>query len=316
MHELKVAMLGPRGVGKTSLLTAMYERFASSIGGIDLQLIPDDESSAILGERLIELKSLPDNFEPKGGIKMTEDPRPFIFELGRKGKSPSLKLNFCDYPGEYLLSLEKKQFIKQLLVDSVAVLVAIDAPALMERKGRWNEMINRPQQVTEFFRKAYQELDSPRLVIFAPVRCEKYMQNERLSLDLVQRIKEDYKGLLDLFASEALLSNVAVVITPVQTLGSVIFSRVEMKNEEPHFLFHKIGHDARYSPKDSEQPLRYLLRFLLKIHLNNRSWGLFNFLRDIFGMDDHLINAVKSLSLGCKSSGGFTVLQGESLLNL
>jgi hypothetical protein len=324
MHELKVTMLGSTGVGKTSLLTAMYEQFASNIGRTDLQLTPDDESSAILQERLIELKTLLDDFEARGGVQATEgeptDIRSFIFGLGRKGKPPSLQLNFRDYPGGYHLAKatpEKRQFVKDLLADCVAVLIAIDAPALMEARGKWNELINRPQQITDLFRTAYQNIDSPRLVIFAPVRCEKYMLTEKSSQELVQRIKEEYRGLFDLFSSGTLLPNVVAVITPVQTVGSVVFSRIEMKDEAPHFRFRKIGHDALYSPKDSEQPLRYLLRFLLKLHLaNNRTWGFFNFLRDVFSIDTPFVNAIRDLSIGCKSNAGFAILQGDSWLNL
>jgi len=326
MQELKITMLGSTGVGKTSLLTAMYDQFANNIGKTDLLLTPDEESSEILQERLIELKSLLDDFESVGGkvgIRSTGgvDPtnlKSFIFGLGRKGKSPSLQLNFCDYPGGYHFDQKgvtpeqkqvRRQFVKSLLTECVAVLVAIDAPALMEKNGKYHDQSNRPQQIRNLFETGYQDLDSPRLVIFAPVRCEKYMQNEKSALELIARIKEEYKGLLDLFASESLAPYVSVVITPVQTVGSVVFSRIEMKEEFPHFIFRKVSHDAKYSPQDSEQPLRYLLRFLIKLHLsNNRNWGFFNFLRDIFGMDDALVKAIKELSQGCKSNGGFAIL--------
>jgi GTPase SAR1 family protein len=334
MQELKITMLGSTGVGKTSLLTAMYDQFANNIGKTDLLLTPDEESSAILQERLIELKSLLDDFESVGGmvgIKSTAgvDPtnlKSFIFGLGRKGKSPSLQLAFRDYPGEYHLDKKeippdqkqmRRQFVKNLLTECVAVLVAIDAPALMEKNGKYHDLINRPQQIRNLFETGYQDLDSPRLVIFAPVRCEKYMQNEKLSSELIDRIKEEYKGIFDLFGSESLSPYISAIITPVQTVGSVVFSRIEMREDSPHFMFRKVSHDARYSPKDSEQPLRYLLRFLLKLHLsNNRNWGFFNFLRDIFGMDDALVKAIKELSQGCKSNGGFAILQGNSWLTL
>jgi len=329
MQELKITMLGSRNVGKTTLLTAMYEQFANNMSGIDLQLTPEEESSAILQERLIELKSLLNTFQSRGGIQGTEgepeDLRSFLFDLGRKGKPPSLRLNFRDYPGGYLLSKatpEQKQFVKTLMTECVAVLVAIDAPALMEAKGRWHEKINRPQQIIDKFATAYQGLQSPRLVILAPVKCEKYLQSEQLSLELTSRIKEEYKRLFELFSSDSLKSKVAVVITPVQTVGSVIFSRVDEKDGEPHFIFRKTGHDAKYSPKDSEQPLRYLLRFVLKLHLtNNRNWEWLgfdlNFLRDAFGYGDEVfINAIRKLAKGCKSGNGFSVLQGHSLLDI
>jgi Ni2+-binding GTPase involved in maturation of urease and hydrogenase len=41
MHEVTVSMFGPRGVGKTSLLTTMYERFESDTSGANLQITPD-----------------------------------------------------------------------------------------------------------------------------------------------------------------------------------------------------------------------------------------------------------------------------------
>lgn len=349
MHELKITMLGASGVGKTSLLTAMYEQFESNVGKINLQLTPDEESSAILQERLIELKSLLDDFEAKGGIQGTqgepEDLKYFIFGLGKKANNPSIKLCFQDYPGNYhtlKATPEKREFVKKLLRECVAVLIAIDATALMENNGKWHELINRPQQITDLFKTAYLNLESPRLVIFAPVKCEKYMQNEKSSKELVQRVKEGYAKLIDLFQTEALLPKVVSVITPVQTVGSVLFSRVEVNNGVPQFYFRKSSHDAEYCPKDSEQPLRYLLRFLLSLHINERKEQSVNFvksifvvgflisclvsdsylknvvgfIRDCFGLDEHLKRAVREFALGYKTNDGFAIIQGQKWLNI
>jgi hypothetical protein len=325
MHEVKITMLGPSGVGKTTLLTAIYEQFESNIGKTNLQLTPDEESSAILQERLVELKTLLDDFEATGGIQGTEgepeELRSFIFGLGQKGQKPSLQLHFQDYPGGYHAAKatpEKKQFVKSLLTDCVAVLIAIDAPALMEQNGKWHEFINRPQQMTDLFKTAYQDLDSPRLVIFAPVKCEKYLQSKTSAKELLQRVKEGYSKLIDLFNSANLLPKVAAVVTPVQTVGSVVFSRIDTNNSTPHFRFRKISHDAVYNPQNSEQPLRYLLRFILKLHIDTRSrnWGLFSFLRDWLGRDYHLKQAVSQFASECKTNNGFALLQGEELLKI
>ncbi|MFM6402355.1 MAG: hypothetical protein ACKPFF_37225, partial [Planktothrix sp.] len=59
-QEIKITMLGARAVGKTSLLTAMYDQFENTIGQTNLQLIPDLKSNAILQEKLGALKSLVD----------------------------------------------------------------------------------------------------------------------------------------------------------------------------------------------------------------------------------------------------------------
>lgn len=319
MHELKLTMLGPSGVGKTSLLTAMYEQFESNIGFTDLQLTPDLESSALLQERLAELKNLPDSFETKGWMQSTEDYKSFIFELGRKGATPSLELQFQDYPGEYLSarsSREEKKQVESFLRESAAVAIAIDTPALMEKNGRWHDTINKPQQIANLFQRVYRELDAPRLVILAPVRCEKYLQNEKTTAELVRRVQSGYARLLDLLRSPSLLPNVAVVVTPVQTVGTVVFSRIEEQDSKPLFIFRKTSHDAQYNPQDSEQPLRYLLRFLLKLHLDRRQWGLFNFLREWLRLDSHLKDAVREFAKGCKNTSGFAVLQGDSWLNI
>lgn len=227
----------------------------------------------------------------------------------------------CDYPGGYheaKASPEEKKFIKELLRESVAVIIAIDAPALMEdKKGILHEKINRPQQIKNLFNAAYQDIDSPRLVILAPIKCEKYLKNEETAKELSEQVRKGYDNLFNHFNSEKLNPWIVSVITPVQTVGSVVFSRIEFDTQSnPHFFFRKVRHDAKYSPKDSEQPLRYLLRFLLKLHLDSRSWGLFNFLRDWLGIDTYLKKAVDEFARGCKTNGGFAVLKGEKWLNI
>jgi len=331
MQELQITMLGPSGVGKTTLLTAMYEQFESNIGQTNLELTPDEDSAAILQDRLIDLKSLLDVFEARGrtGIKGTEalagpdSLRSFNFGLGRKGEPPSLQLHFRDYPGQYhttRASRDEKQFVEELLRESVAVLIAVDAPALMEDStGGLHEKVNRPQQLKNLFQRAYNNLDTPKLVIFAPVKCEKYMQNEESAKELVEKVRKGYDNLLNYFNAEKLSPWVVSVITPVQTVGSVVFSRLERdENHEPHFYFRKIRSDAQYEPIDSEQPLRYLLRFLLKLHLESRSqkWGFFSFVRDWLGLDDHLKKSVEEFAKGCKNRNGFVVLKGEKWLNI
>jgi hypothetical protein len=319
MQELKVTMLGPSGVGKTSLLTAMYEQFERNIGQTNLQLTPDLESAALLQERLAELKTLPDSFETKGWMQSTEEHKSFIFEVGRKGAIPSLNLHFQDYPGEYLAaksSREEKEKVEKFVRESAAVAIAIDTPALMEKNGQWHDTVNKPQQIANLFKRVYQELDTPRLVIFAPVRCEKYLQDEKSRAELVKQVQEGYARLLDLFRSESLLSKVVVIVTPVQTVGTVVFSRIETLDDKPLFIFRKTSHDAQYNPQDSEQPLRYLLRFLLRLHLDRRNLGLFNFIRDWLGLDNHLKDAVREFAKGCKNTGAYAILQGQNWLNI
>lgn len=320
LQELQITVLGPSAVGKTTLLTAMYQQFESNVKDISLELTPDYETSAILQDRLDDLKSAFELFESRGrvGLGGTEallgpdSLRSFKFDIGKKQKDPSLQLVFRDYPGKYHnpnATKEEQNFVETVLRQSAAVLIPIDAPALMEEKGKYHDRVNRPQQIKDTFKKAYRNLDSPKLVIFAPVKCEKYLQNENTAKELSRRVREGYAELLEYLQSENLRPWIASVITPVQTVGGLVFSRIEPDEAgKPDFYFRKINYESEYSPVDSEQPLRYLLSFLLKLHLHQRNTGFFSFIRDWIGSDEHLKQAVNKFSRGCKTTDGFAVL--------
>lgn len=325
-QEINIAMLGARAVGKTSLLTAMYEQFENTIGQTNLQLIPDSESSALLQEKLGQLISLVDDFEASGGVSSNYQEQTFTFDLGQKGSQPFLTLNFKDYKGG-LLNPNSLQFdpnsVQKIINNALVILIAIDAPALMEAKGEYHDLINRPLQIKNLIAKAFQDLKSPRLVILAPIKCEKYVQDEKSATELLRRVREGYSNLLTFLSSDLLLPWVATVVTPIQTVGTVVFSRIEFKDgdkKNPHFYFHKTSHDAKYSPKDSEQPFRYILRFLLKLEMNNRSssWWILSFLRPIFNLDQQIKESAQKVAKDCKANGkgGFAILQGEKHLTL
>ncbi|NEQ68532.1 MAG: hypothetical protein F6K21_24125 [Symploca sp. SIO2D2] len=325
--ELKITMLGASGVGKTTLLTSMYEQFEATTKQANLHLKPDIETAAILDKYLGQLKSLTYEFkadERKKGIRGTaatagpESLPSYIFELGKPEKA-SFKLLFRDYPGGYVLpsDVAGRRFIHKLLRECAAVIIAIDTPAIMELNGRWHQLRNRPDEILSLFKTAYQNLNEPRLVIFAPVKCETYVKDEASAEQLIWRIKEEYAPLLEFLQQPSRADKVAVVTTPVQTVGCVVFWKIEVENfSTPRFYFRKTSFNARYSPQDSEQLLRYLLRFLLKAHLQDKRWPMFDIVRQAFSPDAELKQAVELFAKGCKKTGGFAILQGQDLLNI
>jgi len=198
-----------------------------------------------------------------------------------------------------------------LIRESVAVLIPIETPALMEKGGKYHEEFNQPTQLNDLFKTLYKDLDSPRLVILVPVKCEKYMQNPP---DLFRKVREEYQKMLNQFASEKLLPKVAVVITPVQTVGSVVFSRVEEIDNQPIFYYRKGQPSDPYQPKNTEVPLRYLLRFLLKLHLDKRRASIFTRILDSFGRNAELRNAVSRFAQPRPDEA--EIVQGIELLKL
>jgi GTPase SAR1 family protein len=289
---LNVTMLGPGGVGKTSLLAAMYDQFYNV--SQDLELVPDEETKKILDQRLKQLKSLVgDSIRVRGGVESTNEPRSFKFEFGQTGTNPSLKINFQDYPGEWLEQGGKLEKVKEFIRDSAAVLIPIDTPALMELEGKYHKEFNKPTELSHLFKEVYKNLDSPRLIILAPVKCEKYMENP---LELFRKVREGYQEILTELPDGKLLPKVAVVITPIQTIGSVRFSRIEFENNQPIFYFRKSQPSDPYQPKNTELPLRYLLSFLLKLHLDKRRDFFLTRIMDSFGRNTDLRNAVSRFS--------------------
>lgn len=326
--ELKITMLGASGVGKTTLLTSMYEQFEATSRQANLQLIPDIETAATLKRYLAQLKTLTYEFkadERQKGIRGTlatagpESLPSYSFDLGRQDQKQFLRLLFRDYPGGYILptDIAGRRFVQKMLKECAAVIVAIDTPALMELNGRWHEVRNKPDEILSLFKTAYQKLEEPKLVIFAPVKCETYVQNEASAHLLIKRIQQKYAPLLEFFQEPGRSDKIAVVTAPVQTVGCVVFLKIEVENlNQPRFYFRKTSFDAKYSPKDSEQLLRYLLRFLLKIYIQDRSWPMFNRVRELFQPDAELKQAVEQFANGCKTQGGFAVLQGQELLTI
>ncbi|MGI0482966.1 hypothetical protein ACN4EE_19550 [Geminocystis sp. CENA526] len=316
-QTLKVTMLGHSGVGKTSLLCAMYDQFDQIIGKTNLQLTPDHDTKTILDQRLKQLKesAQQNSIKIRGGLENTTTARTYNFDLGKTGQSPSLELQFQDYHGGYIL--RKKETVINYIKESVAIIIAIDTPALMENNSRWHEELNQPQIIYDLFKSGFAELDSPKLVIFAPVKCEKYLRKSNDEEELVTKIQKKYSNLLNFFCSDALVPYVAAVMTPVETLGSVDFAYIEEdENGQPIWFFRKSDPNELYKPKNSDQPLRYLLRFLLKLHLQKRKMSFIELIFIMMERDKTFLNAMSEFSNGCKNNRAFTVFQGENLLRI
>lgn len=310
-EKFHITMLGARGVGKTSLLSSLYNQFETINTQTDLTLIPDNFTSAKLGECLAELKTLTENFIITYG-KGTEKAIEYLLSLSERGKKKSFSdLYFHDYPGGYIgvnATEDQRKIVENLLRKSECTLVAIDAPALMETDecGRiWHETVNCPQVITDLFKNVYTD-NKKRLVILAPVKCEKYMNDGNDPQKLISRIEEEYQNLLNHLAAPNVRKNVTVVITPVQTVGTARFSHVSLNNNTPLYNFSLT--EMAYKPQDCEQPLLWLLSFLLQQNLLNHPMPTF---RKWMRGDSGIIGGINDLQskLKIEPENGFKIIQ-------
>jgi GTPase SAR1 family protein len=299
MTNIKIMMLGATGVGKTSLMAALYNCSNTILAGTKLNLVPDLDTKKRLDLRLQKLKELSDNncFKADGGDDQTASSILYTFNLSSKNSDKSsIQFTFQDYPGGD--HDKKAEDVKNYLTECTAVLIAIDSSAMMEEKGRWHESINRPQQILELFKETYQDLQFPKLVIFAPVKCETYMGDKKSIDNLYSTTEAKYKELIEFLQSPSLSDKVDFAILPVQTVGSVIFSYIKEIEGEPQFFYRKRNSSDDYQPHGGEEVLRYLLKFILQYHVvQNSQIFILQWIQNMFNKDREFKEAIEKLAL-------------------
>lgn len=347
MPEIVTTMLGASGVGKTTLLTSMYEQFSKINEQLNFEFKPDSTTEEILQKNLLDLQSMGDEIiakEGAGGIAGTsavagpESLPEFAFYLSKKERQ-LLKLSFRDYPGSYVLkdNAVGREYLKGLLKESAAVIISIDTPAMIEphkldplnsknwdllegRSGRWHDAKNHSEEILNLFKAAYTKLKEPKLVILAPVKCETYIQTPESAKKLVGCIKDKYSPLLKFLSDPSRSNNIAVVTTPIQTVGCLFFSRYFIEDfNKPRFVFKKNSSMDTYNPKDCDHLLRYLLSFLLKQHNDKQIYErspILRSVRDVFKQESMFEQAVKQFVKTRKTKDGFCILQGNELLKV
>ncbi|WP_214105682.1 hypothetical protein [Acrocarpospora catenulata] len=312
-----VTMLGAVGVGKTTLLASMYERFRWVIGNVDLSVMPDDHGTSVVLQAYInDLQRITNSVRATDGLAGTADMREYLFQVGRKARPPLFGLRFTDYPGKYLISPDADgggKFDRAMRRADVIV-VAIDTPALMERDGRYHEFVNAPGVVIDTIIRMT-EVATPRLILLAPLRCERWMGSASDARELADRVTRAYRPLLGQIGAGDARIRTACVLTPVQTVGSVVFTRLE-EDSTGHPIFHfklrKAG--LKYAPQDTDQLLRYTLRFLVNKYRRVGRGAFRTILEQVIGTDQALTSAIQEFSRDCKTSDGFAVLQDHPLL--
>ncbi|WP_027341628.1 TRAFAC clade GTPase domain-containing protein [Hamadaea tsunoensis] len=316
---INATMLGSVGVGKTSLLAAMYERFGHVVGNVDLDIRPESETSRTLGASVAVLQRIAtmNSIRVHVGMEGTGSVRRYRFDIGGKGWPAAFTLQLTDYPGRFMLpaAYADHDVVEQILVDSDVVLVAIDAAAMMEQDGAFHNVTNTPLVVLDEIKRMLAASPEPRLIILTLLKCETYLATPDGTDRLVKKAIEKYRPLLDHIRGTDVRGRVGCVLTSVQTIGSIRLLRVHPDEKgEADFEYRSLGYQGGYKPIDTDQPLRYLLRFAInKYRYEERS--RFAAIRDLItGVNSRLAAAVDEFALGCKTTDGFEVLQDHPLL--
>lgn len=318
---LSVCMMGPRSVGKTTVLTSIYHESKSQIGeGSSIFLRALDSNTNQLDSYYTMLEDAVAK-RNASNLPASNTVSEFQFGLGLRGRTESLKLIFRDFPGEYLTSSiqSDREEVYQFMAHATVILIAVDTPYLMEEDGRFNEAKNKIGIVTHYL-KDNAEAIKDKLVLFVPLKCERYMHDGQLA-KVSEKVKEAYKELTDFF----LKNNIASFITPIITLGGIELDYMTDCREEDGIskvpVFRPWGNPTKYKPLFCVQPLYYLLTYVANYYewRKNQKTGLldsftqsfFSFIKD----DSTFLEEMKKLSrFVIYNKNGFVPLTTNSII--
>lgn len=296
---MNICMMGPKAVGKTTVLTAVFNETQNSISGTTLNLTAKGDTEAELMDRLHMLhaifakkKSITDNSQTisNAGISASSYESRFDFGFGHIGKEPIIDLTIKDFPGEMVVNNQDE--VIKFIRDSQSIFVAIDTPHLMERNGEFNDVKNKPKHITELFKKAIKDIESEKLVLLIPLKCEKYFHEGRM-VEVLERVEKIYSELISILEENR---NICCCVTPIQTLGDVDFDTFTFDGKGiklasdgcPADVKYKYVGKGEYSPYFCSQPLYSMLLFVAAQYkrvlsrmgpidrLRNAIWRVFN----------------------------------------
>ena len=328
---MRACMMGPRAVGKTTILTAIFHNTSESIAQTQLKFVPNADTLALmnvcsnqLNEIFEKKKSIEDR--PIAGIAASDKVNKFHYEFGLKGKKTAIDLEIKDFPGEYVTNGLHKEEVDAFISESNAILLAIDTPHLMECAGEYNEAKNHCELIANYF-KSNINIEDEKLILLVPLKCEKYYYEKRMN-EVNDAVKNAYQNLLTAISG---FEMIACAITPILTIGGVEFDKfstdsygmvAKNENGHPQAAYYKFyAKNPNLKPMFCVQPLYYILSYITNQYEDNKKKGnvfkrFVSSLFDLFSSDKELFKAMKECGeYKLKDEKGYEIIQGEELLN-
>lgn len=280
--EINVMMVGGRRCGKTSVLAALHGCFESNLA--DLPLTISAAAGATLDELEKKRQEVNEYFLRRGTQRtFVPDSNPnldmltYTFYISLKDSPDKIKINFIDFPGEWLRDRSHWDKLQDKMAKSRILLVAIDTPHLMEEKGLYNEQRNCCLRICEMVKSVgFADADKGAgMILLIPLKCERYRNDKRME-EVAMRTADAYQPLIQYVKQpgkngEPSLCQVAV--TPIFTMGGAAFEWFERDSDmeiivdsqfktpkSAVYYFPDMSKD-KPEPLYCEQPLLYVLEF-------------------------------------------------------
>jgi hypothetical protein len=240
-EPFRIGLLGPSGVGKTSLVTAMLAEAPKVLSG-GATLFPAEpltrevlaRNKKTLEEYLLVSEFTKDRFPARG----TSDQFTFALGLDAGGSGAGIGIELLDFPGGWLSARRTRsdygpfwQGARDFILDSTALLVPVDATLLMEARtddqrhavARLLAIEDVADIAGEWAAERRDLRAEPALALFCPVKCETYFSDNggtwNRSGALRSRFEEVYRDVTG--AIRATAPETSILYLPVDTLGCV-----------------------------------------------------------------------------------------------
>ena len=321
-NEMKFAVLGPSGSGKTTLLACMAEEFERVSPGT---IFPaDSETFGSLNRAYKSLKREADNGsrEFDRSIEGTSMLRSFLFHI--IGKGTYLPVRFYDFPGGWMIPGDSNnKIVVDIVKSSAVIVVAINTPYLMEFDGKYIDDGCAVDEIEWVIKRALEGDASEHLILFVPIKCERYLRTQEDRDRLHKSVKNAFKNTLMLTSNPLYRDRLAMAMLPVQTVGNAEFRRFKLTSDGrvEREVYRKPDPNSKFSPKNADQPMRYLMSFLLEQFAQKKANGSWyeKFLSFIFREGD-LKEVAEYIRSGIKSDNdleaGFEIFCGRELIGL
>ncbi len=236
--HIKIGLVGPRGVGKTSLVTALIASGTESLHGSPVTLAPNARSAKRIHtfNDTLESSLLVEDFEAPD-LKPTESLDSLEFDL-TIDDDPTIGIGFdiLDFPGGWIGREPKPERYEEFtrhIKQSPILLIPIDATYLMEAKEPWvRKKLYRALQrseirsiVVDWATRRNEQPEEPAVLVLVPVKCESYFSdnggNRDRSRQLHKTVMDVYGDVIQQARDETTKVELDVHYCPVDTLGCV-----------------------------------------------------------------------------------------------
>jgi len=248
MPAFKVAMLGPSGVGKTSIVVSVLDDAPRALAHHPVLLRARDEPT----QRRLQIR----RDQLYGGIAahsfrsdaLSGDQNETYYQLELRVQDSDVRIDIdlLDYPGGWIVPAEDGadgyrrgwQRVQQFINDTDMILIPIDAVLLMEARTASQRSavidihsIAAVEDVVEQWAAARRRTNRTPLLIFVPTKTESYFADNGGVRDqhreLQAAVTRIYDGVLRRFLLRAPAGE--ALYCPVDTLGCVELTRLDWR---------------------------------------------------------------------------------------